>query len=118
MSNTRYGRQSWVLACLHLQHVTCKKLASEIVEGRGLKSVGLGKGQRGKGGMSVCVLEWRDADLAKHDLAGTGVHHELKRLGVHIQHHLTVGDAFDGQPKPQRPIDHLPEGLQHSSSTT
>lgn len=73
--------------------------------------MGLGKGVRGKGRHVGVCLSGGEADLAKHDLSGTGIHHQLKRLGIHVQHHLTVGDALDGQPKPQGPIDHLPERL-------
>ncbi len=62
----------------------------------------------------MCVV-YTEADLAKHNLPRAGVHYQLQRLSIHIQHNLTVGDALDGQPKPQRPIGNLPERLQHST---
>ena len=51
------------------------------------------------------------AYLTKHDFAWAGIHHQLQGGCVHIQYHLTVGDAGDGQPKPQRPICYLPKSL-------
>ena len=50
--------------------------------------------------------------LAKHDLAGAGVQHQLQGGCIYIQHHLAVGDAGDGEAKPEGPISHLPECLQ------
>ncbi len=51
------------------------------------------------------------AYLAKHDLARAGVDYQLQGGSIHIQHHLAVGYAGDGQPKPQWPICHFPKGL-------
>ncbi len=49
--------------------------------------------------------------LAKHDFARAGVDYQLQGGSIHVEDHLAVGDAGDGQPKPQRPIGHFPEGL-------
>jgi len=49
--------------------------------------------------------------LAKHDFARAGVDYQLQGGSIDIEDHLAVGDAGDGQPKPQRPVCHFPEGL-------
>lgn len=51
------------------------------------------------------------AYLAKHDFARAGVDNQLQGGSIDIEDHLAVGDASDGQPKPQRPIGHFSEGL-------
>ena len=56
-------------------------------------------------------------DLAKHDFAGAGVDHQLQGCSIHIEHDFAVGDTGDRQPKPQRPVCHLPECLQCSQGT-
>ena len=50
--------------------------------------------------------------LAKHDLARASIDYQLQGCSIDIQDNLTVGDAGDGQAKPERPIGHLPECLQ------
>lgn len=49
--------------------------------------------------------------LGKHDPARASVDYQLQGCSIDIQDDLTVGDAGDGQAKPERPIGHLPECL-------
>ena len=67
--------------------------------------------------MHVCVSVCETADLTKHDLARACIDHKLQRLGVHIQHHLAVGNAFDWQAEPERPISDLLKRLDHITYT-
>ncbi len=50
--------------------------------------------------------------LAKHDFARAGIDNQLQGGSIDIEDHLAVGDAGDGQPKPEWPVGHFPEGLR------